>query len=104
MEIPSGPVRRSIASKIALTPQTVRLVVHRADNSVYFKRLSRPQYLVLQAFQNGENLADACAVLQTLDESEAADLTPQDIQSWFHNWASMGFLTLGKQKKMKARV
>ena len=99
MEIPSGPARRSIANKIALSPEAVQLVVHRADNTIYFKRLTLPQFRVLQAFRDGANLADACAVLQDLEE--AADLTPGDIQMWFQNWASMGFLTDQPVKKRK---
>ncbi len=84
----TGPRKRSRARGIH--PAPTKVLVHRHENSVYFKRLTGPQFQVLQALNNGASLAAACETLTDCPEAEG--LTPQDIQAWFQNWSSLGFL------------
>jgi hypothetical protein len=41
-------------------PLRVYLAVHRYDDDLYYKRLSRDEYAVLSAIGDGLNLAQAC--------------------------------------------
>ena len=82
------PRQRSRAGSIRKAPGW--LVVHRLNNAVYFKRITRPQYEILAALNRGASLAAAFAVLEDLPE--AAELSPAEVQGWFQSWASLGFL------------
>lgn len=80
------PRARSIASRIA--PGNVWLLVHRQENSVYFKRLTEPQHRVLRALDRGASLAAAC---ETLGRRPFARIGSADVQSWFRDWTALGF-------------
>jgi Putative DNA-binding domain len=74
------------------------LAVHRYDDSVYYKRLDRGQFLVLSALQRGATLEKACAKLIRL-KSFKSDLG-ETIKNWFSNWAALGwFCGLENSKK-----
>jgi hypothetical protein len=74
--------------KLALQKQrVVRLVVHRYQNVVYYKRLDESQYGVLKAIQNGVSLE---RTLQTLAGTKR---TPP-IEKWFRQWATLGWFWL----------
>ena len=62
-------------------PATVYIAVHRVNNAVYYKRLTRQQFTLLSALQTGQSLQPACAAV-----SATADL-----QSWFAQWAEFGW-------------
>jgi len=83
IESSDRPRQRSIAHRIK--PAATHLLVHRQENSVYFKRLTAPQFKILRALDSGASLAVAL-------EKLPASVSPQDIQSWFQTWASLGFL------------
>jgi hypothetical protein len=76
------PRRRGIASRIPR--RATWLLVHRQENSVYFKRLTRAQFAVLRALQEGASLADACAKIPARSAGS--------VQAWFQNWASLDLL------------
>jgi hypothetical protein len=61
----------------------VYVAVHRVNNSVYYKRLTRDQYAMLGALQRGLTLPKACAL--------ATDASAADLQKWFAAWASFGW-------------
>ena len=69
-------------------PHTVRLVVHRHRNVVYYKRLDELQYGVLNAIQDGASLESALQTLST------AKRTPP-VEKWFRQWAALGWFWLG---------
>ena len=62
-------------------PETVYVAVHRIQNAVYYKRLTREQFDLLSAIQAGKTLAQACA-----HATQAGD-----VQRWFASWASFGW-------------
>ena len=60
-------------------PETVYVAVHRVQNAVYYKRLSREQFKILAALQAGKTLAQAC--------TGNAD----NLRQWFAAWSSFGW-------------
>jgi hypothetical protein len=67
--------------------RATRLVVHRHQNVVYYKRLQARQYNLLLALQNGASLQRA---LQTLPASR----TVSPIEQWFKTWSTLGWFWL----------
>jgi hypothetical protein len=66
------------------------LGVHRYENAVYYKRLDREEYLLLQALDAGSTLGEA------LDQAFESSVSPEDerparVQAWFANWAELGW-------------
>jgi hypothetical protein len=76
---------------IRLRKQKTWLAVHRADYSLYYKRLMREEYRTLAALQSGMTLPDA---LEAGFEGSRASIATriQLVQSWFANWAELGWL------------
>jgi hypothetical protein len=65
-----------------------RLLVHRHENAVYFKPLTRAQFFLLDKLAGGSTLAAACeALLDIWPKTKSAP-----VQSWFANWQHFGFL------------
>lgn len=80
------------------------LAVHRYNDSVYYKRLERGQYLVLSTLQNGATLAAACGKLAAQKDFRG-DLGAT-VKAWFANWASLGWfcgVTETQPKKGKSK-
>jgi hypothetical protein len=87
-----------------LKPSRQYIAVHRMNNSVYYKPLTREQYEVLAALQNGATLEKACAALwkrrplggprfraaPTKVDNWSKGLVA-DVQNWFQEWASFGW-------------
>jgi len=90
MEAPTSTGLRKRSRARGIHPEPTKVLVHRHENSVYFKRLTGPQFQLLQALNNGASLAAACETLTDCPEAEG--LTPDNIQAWFQNWSSLGFL------------
>jgi len=70
-------------------PQEIFLVVHRLDNSIYYKRLDESAFLLLLSLQNGDPLAKACAAAASASDGGAIDAGR--LQQWFKQWATMGW-------------
>jgi hypothetical protein len=84
----SAPVHRHIVRRYArLRPQQIFLAVHRVEFTVYYQRLDPQEFRMLRAIGQGRTIA---AVLET-----ETDLEPDKIQSWFANWAQLGWLCAG---------
>ena len=67
------------------------VAAHRVDNSVYYLRIKREEFLTLSAIRQGLTLADALETgfigSRTL-QSKRAGL----IQKWFASWAELGWI------------
>lgn len=61
------------------SPALTYVAVHRMDNGVYYKRLTREQFNLLTALQAGRTLAQACAG------------QPAELEAWFRQWMSFGW-------------
>lgn len=87
----SQPPRHHIVRRYAqLKPQQIFLAVHRVEFTVYYRRLDANEHRLLQALGKGQ--AIGAALDATLADSE---LEPQEIQTWFANWAQLGWLAKG---------
>lgn len=65
------------------------LAVHRYQNSVYYRRLSEPEFLLLSAIERGGTL------INILSRAQA---TGPQLQQWFALWAELGWLTNPSRK------
>ncbi len=82
-------VRRTRSRKPA--PGKIYLAVHRYEDSVYYKRVAREDFLLMQAIESGSSLGEAIeAAFQesSMPESDRAAY----IQSSFHYLMQMGWL------------
>jgi len=80
------------------TPETVFLAVHRADFSVYYKRVQREAYLLLSAIQDGLSLPDALD-LTFADSGIAKEIQARQIEQWFGTWMALGWFCKSNTKK-----
>lgn len=75
-----------------LDPEEIYLAVHRQQNSVYYKRLSREDFLLLRALLAGGTISDAIGAAlagSKLSEQEQGAF----LQEAFASWAAMGWFT-----------
>jgi hypothetical protein len=69
-----------------LKPQQIFLAVHRVEFTVYYRRLDPQEFALLRVFAQGWSIGAA------LEDNEAE---PAKIQTWFANWAQLGWLCQG---------
>ncbi len=83
----SQPGPRHIVRRYARgKPQQIFLAVHRVEFTVYYRRLEPQEFRLLQAIGGGSPIG---AALED-PESEA-----EKVQTWFANWAQLGWLCRG---------
>jgi hypothetical protein len=89
--INSAPTTNREPAQIPLPkPEITYLAVHRFDNMLYFKRLEREGYTILEALAAGSTLEQAC--VKAVEESTRSDADWQTlIKEWFGNWAALGW-------------
>jgi hypothetical protein len=84
----SAPAHRHMLRRYArLKPQQIFLAVHRVEFTVYYRRLEGAEFGLLRAIEQGQSIG---AALET-----ASDVEPHKVQSWFANWAQLGWLCGG---------
>lgn len=83
------PQRRRPKLRALPKPEKVFLVVHRADNSVYLKRVEPDAFGILRAISDGKRLSEAVEVVDWSDGT--GDVAAQNLQAWFGLWASLGW-------------
>jgi Putative DNA-binding domain len=70
-------------------PERIFLAVHRAENSVYFKRIDQEAYTILCALRDGKRLSDA------VDAVDWSGRPPEEasahVQQWFAYWSTQGW-------------
>lgn len=75
-----------------LQPEDIYLAVHRQQNSVYYKRLGREDFLMLRALLSGQTISQAIEAAfagSSLSEQEQGAF----LQEAFASWAAMGWFT-----------
>jgi hypothetical protein len=79
-------------------PEPIFLAVHRLDYTVYYRRVSAEEYLLLQALRDGMPIAQA---IQLAFECSSACTDEQEamLETWFAAWAQLGWLCRPKSKK-----
>lgn len=73
-------------------PEPVYLAVHRADDSIYYKRLQIESYRMLKALSEEEPLSDAIEKAFADSSMPDEDRVPA-LQEWFANWAELGWFS-----------
>jgi len=71
-------------------PEPVYLAVHRADDSVYYKRLEIEAYRMLKALSEHHPLSAAIEKAFENSSMPEEDRVPS-LQEWFANWAELGW-------------
>jgi hypothetical protein len=70
-------------------PERIFLAVHRADNSVYFRRIEQEAYTILCALRDGKRLSDAVEAVdwsgRPIEDASSA------VQQWFAHWSAQGW-------------
>ncbi len=82
--------RKHVRAVAKLKPGVIFLVVHRIENSVYFRRIEAEEFAVLSALRQGkalEKAIDAAFRKSSILLAERA----ASVQQWFQNWATLGW-------------
>ena len=82
--------RKRVQAVAKLKPAEIFLVVHRVDDSVYFRRIEREEFVILRALRDGKSLGraiDAAFRTSRVPAEERAGM----VQQWFQNWAALGW-------------
>jgi hypothetical protein len=82
--------KKRIAAVARLKAAKIWLAVHRADNSVYFRRLEREEFLMLRALGQGKPLGQAIESAFRQSEIPLAE-QPGKIERWFEHAAALGW-------------
>jgi hypothetical protein len=109
--------RKKVSAVASLKPTPVYLAVHRVDNSVYFRRLEKEEFTILQSLQRGRTLEQSIVAglragreqrlaperrspdrrrararkRQSADEEPRIEERAAQVSSWFQNWSSLGW-------------
>jgi hypothetical protein len=92
--------QKRVRAVARLKPSTIFLAVHRLDDSVYFRRLEREEFLILKELRTGKTLSRA--VDSALRKSSIApEDRPAQIQTWFQTWSTLGWFCPSMTAKKK---
>ena len=83
------PQRRRSGKRSLPKPERIFLAVHRADNSVYFKRLDAEAFDLLCALRDGKPLSEAVECVSWKDNS--GEQAAEELRAWFALWSSLGW-------------
>jgi len=85
--------RRHVRRFAGLAPQPIWLAVHRQENTVWYKPLSKEEFCLLSALLAGKTLGEAIE-LGLVDSSIPEEQRPAWLQEAFATWAMLGWITL----------
>jgi hypothetical protein len=85
-------VEEEVAVPIRLRRKATWLAIHRVDYSLYYKRLTQPEYQTLCALRDGGTLAEALEA-GFLNSRLSATSQLKRVQQWFANWAQLGWFS-----------
>jgi hypothetical protein len=76
---------------LRLRKRATWLAIHRADLSLFYKRLSRSEYLTLCALRDGQTLPEALEA-GFAGSRLAIGMQLNQVRQWFTNWAELGWI------------
>lgn len=82
--------RKKVSAVARLRPVPVYLAVHRLENTVYFRRLEREEFAILNALRKGRTLEGAIATGFRSSPIPVVERAPR-AGAWFRNWSSLGW-------------
>jgi hypothetical protein len=95
--------RKRVLAVARMQPADIFLAVHRLDDSVYFRRLDREEFLLLNALRDGKPLGSAIDIAFR-KSSIPAEERPATVEDWFRNWSTLGwFCRIGNARPALAR-
>jgi hypothetical protein len=83
--------RHMVRRYARLQPQEIFLAVHRVEFTVYYRRLEADEFGLLRAIGQGRPIGEALDSALAGSRLSPDELEPS-IQSWFANWAQLGWL------------
>jgi Putative DNA-binding domain len=89
--------RKRIQAVAKLKPDTIFLVVHRIDYSVYFRRIQAEEFAILSALREGKTIGKAIDAAFR-KSSMAPEERAASVQQWFQNWATLGWFCKPEKK------
>ncbi len=83
--------RRARRYAVRMPAEDVYLAVHRVDYLVYYRRLAREEFGVLEAIRRGDSVGEA------IEAGFAGSAVPPEeisrlLEQWFGTWAALGWL------------
>lgn len=66
-------------------PKQTFVVVHRHDNSRYYKRIEEQAYRLLNSLSKGTTL------LKAIESAFESDPDPELVKEWFETWTELGW-------------
>jgi Putative DNA-binding domain len=82
--------RKRVQAVAKLKPANIFIVVHRMDDSVYFRRIEREEFIILSALRDGKALGKAIESAFAKSRVPAQERAAS-VQLWFQNWAALGW-------------
>jgi hypothetical protein len=82
--------RKKVSAVARLKPAPVYLAIHRLENTVYFRRLEREEFAILDALHRGRSLERAIFA-GFRSSTIPADDRAAHAAAWFQNWSSLGW-------------
>jgi len=82
--------RKKVSAVARLEPTPIHLAVHRIDNTVYFRRLEREEFLILDNLRKGRTLERSVVGCFRNAKTPTGKIAA-DVGSWFQNWSSLGW-------------
>ena len=89
--VASNSHRRHARKRSLPGPEKIFLAVHRAENSVYFKRLDADAFGILCALRDGKCLSEAVECVDW--NSRSGEQAAENLQAWFALWSSLGWFS-----------
>jgi hypothetical protein len=73
-------------------PEPVYLAVHRRQASVYYRRMDRGEFLVLEGLRAGKPIAEALeSALSDVSNFIAREESAATVERWFAGWSELGW-------------
>jgi hypothetical protein len=83
--------RRTVRRFRRLKPQAIHLAVYRAEDAVWYRRLEKEEYGLLDALRQGLSIGEA--IDEAIEASTMAEAQlAAAVREWFAAWARMGWL------------
>jgi Putative DNA-binding domain len=82
--------RKRVQAVAKLKPANIFLAVHRVDDSVYFRRIAREEFVILSALRDGKPLGRAIDAAFRKSKVPAQERAAS-VQQWFLNWSALGW-------------
>jgi hypothetical protein len=85
--------RKKVSAVARLKPAPVYLAIHRMENTVYFRRLEKEEFTILESLRSGYTLERAI-VAAFRGSKIPVSIRPQRVAAWFQHWSSLGWFVV----------